>query len=331
MPEPTSPALGVRRLTLTNFRSYTACAIDFDGRPVALLGPNGAGKTNILEAISLFAPGRGLRSAAATDLPREGGDGGWSVAATLETELGPRALGVGLDPARGERRRLRVDGETVGRSSALADLLRISWLTPAMDRLFVEAAGDRRRFLDRLTLAHEPAHGAAASTYERAMRSRQKLLNEGGADAAWLAALERQMAETGVALAAARRDFAQRLQAEIDQQPDGPFPHADIAIEDEWGAALGTAGGAAQIEDALAEALAEMRHRDTAAKRALRGPHRADFTARHRLKNAPARLCSTGEQKALLVGIMLAHVRLLQKTLSRTVAVVLLDEVAAHL
>jgi len=200
-----------------------------------------------------------------------------------------------------------------------------------MDRLFVEGPSARRRFLDRLTLAHEPEHAPTAAAYDRAMRARNRLLADGGGDPAWLAAVERQMAETGVALAAARRELVARLQAQIDARPDTAFPHADLSLEGDLEAAL-TQRPAADVEDGFADALAAGRRRDAAAGRTLAGPHRSDLAADHRENAMPARLCSTGEQKALLAGLVLAHARLLAGAAGgRAAIVVLLDEVAAHL
>ncbi|MEL7028248.1 MAG: DNA replication/repair protein RecF [Pseudomonadota bacterium] len=321
----------MRRLDLSEFRSYREAALAFDGRPVVLTGANGAGKTNLLEAISLFSPGRGLRSAGSGDFARQDGQGGWAASIRVQISGADVQMGAGLQPVHGARRQARIDGATVRSAGAFSEFLRIAWLTPSMDRLFVEGPGGRRRFLDRLTLAHEPEHAPMASAFERAMRARQKLLNEGGGDETWLAALERQMAEAGVALAAARRELADRLQDKIDARPEGVFPHAEIAVEGDLERQLDQRP-AADVEDAYVEALREGRRRDAAAGRTLSGPHRTDLVVRHRENDMPARLCSTGEQKALLVGLLLAHARLLSDAVGGAAAVaVLLDEIAAHL
>jgi DNA replication and repair protein RecF len=232
-----------RRLSLTDFRSYQKLDLDLDGRPVALSGPNGAGKTNLLEAISLLGPGRGVRQARLDELPRIGGAGGWAVSARLEcagdeqtTDL--RNLGVGSSDGEVERRVCRIDGASASGPSAFADCLRLVWLTPAQDRLFVEGAGERRRFLDRMAMALDPAIARISNDYETAMRQRQRLLDEKSRDDAWISALELQMAENGVALAAARRDMAGALVAAAVEDEDAAFPAADIALEGDIEAAL---------------------------------------------------------------------------------------------
>lgn len=325
-----------RRLTLTDFRSYARAEIALDGRPVVLAGPNGAGKTNILEALSLIGPGRGLRTARLDELPRIEGTGGWAVAARLEAAGDERKLGVGASADAPDRRQCRLDDASVSGPSAFADCVRFLWLTPAQDRLFVEGAGERRRFLDRMTLAHDPAHGRAANAYEQAMRSRQRLLEERSRDEAWLAALEAQMAEAGVAIAASRRDMASALAAaEVADIADveSAFPGADIALEGHIETMLASAP-AAEVEEAFAARLKANRRADAEAGRALIGPHRSDLLVTHRTKGRPARLCSTGEQKALLVGLVLANARALylaSRFRGRAPLILLLDEIAAHL
>lgn len=329
---PPAPKGGVRltRLTLSDFRSYSRLDLALDGRTVALSGPNGAGKTNILEAISLLGPGRGLRGAALDEIARQGGPGGWAVSARLSSSEDDRAIGVGALAGEENRRVARIDGASASGPAALADLVRLLWLTPAQDRLFMEGPVERRRFLDRMTLTHDPAHGRASNDYETAMRQRQRLLDDGRRDDRWLAALETQMAEAGVAIASARRDMAGALAAAAVAGDDGPFPAADIALEGALETMLANAP-AAEVEDDFAAALKAGRGADAAAGRALQGPHRSDVLVTHRAKGAPARLCSTGEQKALLIGLVLANARALQYRASGAPLILLLDEIAAHL
>lgn len=325
-----APRVRLSRLVLTDFRSYARTELHLDGRPVVLTGENGAGKTNLLEAVSLLSPGRGLRGAAYAELARDSGAGGWAVAATLETESGPVRVGTGLEPGmdHGSRSRaVRVGGEQAG-PSALAELVALVWLTPAMDRLFVEGAGERRRFLDRLVMGFDPAHGARANAYERALRERNRLLADQVFDDAWLSGLEEQMAEHGVALAAARLEMLARLRGALAAAGDGAFPRANVAIEGALEAALETEP-AVDVEDRFIRLLKEMRARDAGAGRALDGPHRSDLLVRHMGKDREARQCSTGEQKALLLGIVLANARLMA-AMGRP-PLLLLDEVAAHL
>lgn len=319
-----------RRVTLTDFRSYAALDLNLDGRPVALSGANGAGKTNLLEAISLIGPGRGLRGARLGELARIGGAGRWSVSARFDIDGDERRLGVGGAGEDESRRICRIDGASCAGPSAFSDIVRFLWLTPAQDRLFIDAAGERRRFLDRMTFAHDSAHGAAASGYETAMRQRQRLLDAGSRDDAWLCALEVTMAETGVAIAAARRAMAGALAAAAVAEDASAFPAADIALEGEIEAALSYAP-AAEVEEDFAAALKRGRRADAEAGRALSGPHRSDFLVTHRAKGRPARLCSTGEQKALLIGLVLANARALSMRAGGAPLVLLLDEIAAHL
>jgi len=317
-------------LVLTRFRTYADARLVLDDRPVVLTGPNGAGKTNVLEAVSMLSPGRGLRGTApgeATRRPPGAVAGeeiqgpGWAVFARLHRDGEAHAVGTGLDQA--ERRVVRIDGETVSGSRALAELVRVVWLTPPIDRLFLEGASGRRRFLDRLVLALDPQHGSRAAAYEQAMRERTRLLKGGRGDAGWLDALEAAMAEHGLALTAARRRFVARLGTALALTPDdSPFPRAEVAIE----TGVEDEGDAA----ALRVRLARGRQRDTAAGRALEGPHRADLIVRHRPKDMEARYCSTGEQKALLIGMVLAHARLMRDR-DGLAPLLLLDEVAAHL
>jgi len=320
----------ITRLTVTDFRSYARADIGFDGRPAAISGANGAGKTNILEAISLIGPGRGVRGAKLEELPRIGGDGGWAVSARVDDGEDERRFGVGASASNPARRVCRIDDRDASGPGAFADHLRFMWLTPAQDRLFMEGAGDRRRFLDRMTLAHDPAHGRRSAAYEQAMRQRQKLLDDGGRDEGWLSAVESQMAEAGTAIAAARRAMVSRLSAAEVAAEENAFPSADMVLEGDLETALDTAP-AADVETDFAETLRARRRRDAEAGRALSGPHRSDLLVTHREKDRAARLCSTGEQKALLIGLVLANARALSLSDPGAPLILLLDEIAAHL
>jgi len=322
----TDDTVYLTRLKLTDFRNYAQLALDLDRRHVVLTGENGAGKTNLLEAVSLLSPGRGLRRAAYSDVVRVGGDCGFTVFAALEGMAGPVEIGTAA-AAETAGRKLRINGANARSADALLDHLRLVWLTPSMDGLFSGPAGDRRRFLDRQVLAIDPGHGKRVLDYERAMRSRNRLLGEGRMDPAWLDGIELQMAALGTAMALARRELVAMLARQIeDGQEEGPFPRADIALEDGIAAAL----SAAELEEGLARSLRESRHRDAAAGRTLLGPHRADLLIRHAAKDIEAARCSTGEQKALLIGLVLAHARL-TRSICGAAPVMLLDEIAAHL
>ncbi|MER9687603.1 DNA replication/repair protein RecF [Mesorhizobium sp. M0139] len=323
----------IRKLTLTNFRNYAALSIGFSPGPVVFSGDNGAGKTNLLEAISLLTPGRGLRRAPYVDVAREGGDGGFALHARLDGPEGQVEIGTGITggEAAGEGgRKVRINGAPARSADAMLEWLRVVWLTPAMDGLFPGPAADRRRFLDRLVLAVDPGHGQRALDYEKAMRGRNRLLTEGSRDGAWFDAIEMQMAETGVAIAAARAELVRLLTAMIDRLPSsGPFPQADISLFGDLESHVASAP-AVDVEQRYRDALADGRERDRAAGRTLDGPHRSDLLVRHRPKAMPAELCSTGEQKALLVGIVLSHARLTGE-MSAMTPILLLDEIAAHL
>ncbi|MGS1095667.1 DNA replication/repair protein RecF [Aquamicrobium terrae] len=328
----TLPGPYISRLTLTNFRNYASLSLELKPGPVVLSGDNGAGKTNLLEAISLLAPGRGLRRAPYADVAREGGDGGFSLHARLDGPEGEVDIGTGIVAAEGAEggRRVRINGAPARNADELLQWLRVMWLTPSMDALFTGPAGDRRRFLDRLVLAIDAVHGQRALAYEKAMRGRNRLLAENSRDGAWFEAIETQLAETGVAIAAARAELVRLLAAKIEQLPgDGPFPQADIALSGELEAQVGTMP-AVDVEEGFRRALAAGRERDRAAGRTLEGPHRSDLIVRHRPKSMPAELCSTGEQKALLVGIVLSHAKLTGE-ISGMTPILLLDEIAAHL
>ncbi len=304
--------MAIARLVLTDFRSHRDALLAPGPGPVVLTGDNGAGKTNVLEAVSLLSPGRGLRGATLSEMARSGGGGGFSVAARLEDF----EIGTGTSPSAPERRQVRINGAAASATS-LSEWLSVLWLTPAMDRLFQEGAGGRRRFLDRLVLALEPGHAVHAARYEAAMRARNKLLaEEGPRDEAWLSALEARMAEHGAALVSARAGAVILLCERLADAPEGPFARAGLALE----------GGG---ED-LALELARGRARDAAAGRTLAGPHRTDLAVTHLEKRRPAGLCSTGEQKALLLSIVLAHADLVAERAGRR-PILLLDEIAAHL
>lgn len=340
--------MALTRLALTDFRSHADLLIEGGPGLMILAGPNGAGKTNVLEAISLLAPGRGLRGAALADMARSDGPGGFAVAARLATDVGEVAIGTGTQSAAPERRQVRINGAAAA-ANGLGEWLSILWLTPQMDRLFVEGASGRRRFLDRLVLALEPGHATHATRYEAAMRARNRLLAEGegrGApDPAWLAALEEEMAAHGLSIADARARTVAALAARLAAGgEDGGFPRPAIALEgwaaagdaaDERGAVPSIAGapGAGDPPDraaALRVALADARVRDRAAARALIGPHRTDLAVTHVVKGQPAARASTGEQKALLLALILAHADLVAEKVGRR-PILLLDEVAAHL
>jgi DNA replication and repair protein RecF len=339
-PTPGSPGpiAWVQRLTLTNFRNYETAALTVTAAPVVLLGRNGAGKTNLLEAVSLLAPGQGLRRAAYPELARSGGLGDWAVAGKIVTPAGAFEIGTGLQPAGGAKpvsgRIVRIDGAAQSGSGALADYLDMAWLTPSMDGLFTGPAGDRRRFLDRLILCFDPGYGTRAAHFERAMRQRNRLLEDGVREASRFSGLEQVMAETGVAIAAVRAEAVAGLVSTIaarrNSNPDSPFPWADIALDGVLEQML-RERPAVDVEDAYAAVLAQGRERDRAAGRTLDGPHRADLVVVHGPKQQPAKQCSTGEQKALLTGLVLSHAQMLGARRERGAPILLLDEIAAHL
>lgn len=322
------------RLTLTNFRSYRQESLETGGRSAFLFGPNGAGKTNLLEAISLFSPGRGLRGAGASELGRrETADAEprpWAVAAEAEVGETSVHLGTGVASDAGVRRVARVAGEPAT-VSVFAEFVRPIWLTPAHDRLFAGPAGDRRRFLDRLVLSAAPGHASEATAYDHALRERARLLAEGRADRAWLEALEARGAVAGARIAIARAATVRDLAAEIDARGEGPFPAAEVSLACEWSAMAAEGAGEGDIEARLGAALAASRGRDAAAGRALSGPHRADLKVSSRENGRPAALSSTGEQKALILNLILAQAGRLSRAISLPNPILLLDEVAAHL
>ena len=335
---PSRPALaavrvGLTRLALTQFRNYAGTTLALDRRHVVLTGENGAGKTNLMEAVSLLTPGRGFRRAKLDEMARIGGDGSFAVAAVVDGPDGEVRIGTGLGTGgeEGERTRIvRIEGAPAS-ADDLTEHLRVLWLTPAMDGLFTGPGADRRRFLDRLVLALDPAHGSRVSAFEKAMRGRNRLLEDERWDAAWLAAIEAQMAELGAAIAAARVETVACLARLIEAtRAEQPFPHAELALEGEIEARAAAGGPSAEVEDFYRDLLAGSRHRDRAAGRTLDGPHRADLSVMHGPKAMPAAQSSTGEQKALLIGLVLAHARLVAETVGRA-PILLLDEIAAHL
>ena len=320
----------VSRLRLTNFRCYAQASLDLDARPVVLTGPNGAGKTNLLEAVSFLAPGRGLRSARLETIGRRNApaDQGWAVAATVDTPDTPVEIGTGYQPEAGTRRVVHIDRAPVKNQAALAEHLSAVWLTPQMDRLFIDGTSGRRRFLDRLVFGFDAAHAGRVSGYEHTLRERARLLRDGAPDPVWLDTLEEKMAERGVAIAAARREMAARL-ARLCARGTGPFPDAAIHVEGTVERWLDD-GPALNAEERFRHALRDGRAQDSVAGGAGTGPHRSDLRVRHIAKDMPADQCSTGEQKALLIALVLAHARLLAAERGRA-PLLLLDEVAAHL
>ncbi len=333
-------SVAVASLSLSQYRCYEHITINCapDAPLKILTGPNGAGKTNLLEAISFLAPGRGLRGASLGDIRRHQGGSPWAVSCLMALGDEEIRVGTGLDPEQGggeqtNRRIVRVDGETVKSSNQLGDRWGILWLTPQMDRLFIEGPSSRRRFLDRLVLGLYPDHSREVSAFERAMRERNRLIADQGrnADSAWLSALEARMAEHGVAVAARRVDFAEQLAGQLAAQPDGPFPRAELAI-DGWVEGLVADGlPLSEIELAYRRKLADNRSTELSlGKSASIGVHKTDLIVTHAPKNMPAELCSTGEQKALLIAIILANA-MLQKAIRGRPPLMLLDEVAAHL
>lgn len=308
--------MALSRLTLNDFRNHAAFEIRPDAQFIALHGANGAGKTNILEAVSLLVPGRGLRRAAMSDMVRTAGSGGFAIVA----ELGGNVIGTGVSAEQPERRKVRVNESNTSINS-LAEWLSVIWLTPAMDRLFADGAAARRRFLDRLVLALNPGHARHSSRYEKAMQQRNRLLSGAiAADPLWLDALEAQMAESGTAIQAARAWVVEALSAQLVAPPSGPFAIPQITLVDK----VATADGD------LAAAWRNGRNRDAAAGRTLIGPHRADLEVLHSASGQVAEQCSTGEQKALLLSLILAHAALVSAQRDAP-PILLLDEVAAHL
>ncbi|MGE0627103.1 MAG: DNA replication/repair protein RecF [Hyphomicrobiaceae bacterium] len=329
--------LWIGRIAITDFRSYAAAAIDTGPEPVVLIGQNGAGKTNLLEAISLLAPGSGLRRAGYDELARIGGGGGWAVAARVNSREGPVDIGTGQRtdsrPEGGRSGRVvRINGESAS-TGALADLVDVVWLTPTMDGLFTGPAADRRQFLDRLVLCFDPGHAARSARFERAMRQRNRALEDDASDVTLLDGLEIQMAETGVSIAAARMEAVAALEAmgrdRRARDQASPFPWFEVTLDGTLEDEL-RSSAAVEIEDRYRERLRQARGRDRAAGRTLEGPHRSDLLVTHGPKSMPARLGSTGEQKALLAGLVLSHAALIGERRTGGAPILLLDEVAAH-
>jgi DNA replication and repair protein RecF len=324
----------IRRLSLTHFRNYRAASLVTRSDMVALVGPNGAGKTNCIEAISFLSPGRGLRRATLEDVADHEGDGSWAVSAEVEGALGLATLGTGIDAPIGEAsatsRRCRIDRESVSSAAAFGDHLRMVWLTPSMDGLFLGPASERRRFFDRLVLAIDSEHSARVSALDRSLRSRNRLLEVRNYDDHWCDAIERETAELAVAVAAMRGQTAIKLAAMLRSRAEtSSFPSAEIML-DGWMETALMSEPATAVEDRYREILREGRPRDAIAGRTLNGPHLTDLQVLYAPKNMPARDASTGEQKALLIGLVLAHASLVAEMTAIT-PLLLLDEVVAHL
>ncbi len=324
----------IAALRLNQFRNYSNISLQFDQKHVVLCGENGAGKTNLLEAVSFLSPGRGMRRATYSDVANAKGDGSWAVNAELSGPDDVSTIGTGLTlgpTGVDNTRKIRINKTPVKSADELLDLCRVVWLTPSMDGLFTGSTSDRRRFLDRMVLAIDPAHGRRVSNYEKAMRSRNRLLEDHAADPLWLAGIEGQLAEYGAAIAIARVELVELLARMIDRgiKEKTPFPDARLELdgvlenEVDYGSAL-------DLEDRYRDMLRSGRGLDRAAGRTLIGPHRTDLVATHGPKDMAAKLCSTGEQKALLVGIVLAHAILVEEICELS-PILLLDEVAAHL
>jgi DNA replication and repair protein RecF len=328
-------AARIRRLTLTSFRSYRAAQVEVAASPVVLVGPNGAGKTNLIEAISLLAPGRGLRRATLDEVAFQEGDGSWAVSADVDGALGLATLGTGIEAPAADgaavARKCRIDREPAVSVAALSDHLRVIWLVPAMDGMFSGPASERRRFLDRLALAVDAEHSGRVAALERSLRSRNRLLEEPRPDPHWLDAVEHETAEVAVAVAAQRAETVGRLQQALAARndPASVLPPRAIALKG-WIEELVRQRPAAEVEDRYREVLRDNRGRDAAAGRTLDGPHLTDLAVTHARKNIQAADALTGEQKALLIGLILAHASLIAE-MSGFAPVLLLDEVVAHL
>lgn len=329
-PEQPAPPLSVSRITLAHFRNYGDLALGLEAAPVVLTGANGSGKTNLLEAISLLVPGRGLRKASLEEFQNREIPSPWGVAVELRTAFGPLSIGTGRDPEADdvERRAVHIDGKPMRSQAALAEHVAMAWITPDMDRVLAEGPGARRKLLDRLVYSFDPAHAGRVTRYEKALRERLRLLRDGVSDAAWLNALEDDMAQTGVAIAAARRHMLRELRTAI-AETTGAFPRADLELKGLAEEAL-ESEAALPVEDKMRAALARTRGEDAQTGTCAAGPHRSDLIVTHRTKNCTADYCSTGEQKALLIAIMLAYVRMLAQS-RRMTPLFLLDDIVAHL
>jgi DNA replication and repair protein RecF len=330
------PKVRLTRLALQNFRNHKQTVLQLDGRHVCLYGANGAGKTNLLEAVSMLGPGKGLRAAGLAELvrktPSDAPPDRWAISADLHDGEIDRKISVALErDDEGRAKRIaKLDGVAAGQGD-LAELVRIIWLTPSMDRVFAGAASDRRKFFDRQVLAHAPGHASAAAAYEKAMRNRNALLEQPRPDPTWLDALEQKMAESGATMAVFRAQALARMQAAINERPEGAFPKADLALDGAFERMAAASADLNLIEQNLASALRSGRGRDAAAGRALEGVHRTDLQVIHRPKNMAASECSTGEQKALLIGLILANAQALFERDFAPDPLLLLDEAAAHL
>ena len=323
----------IARLALQNFRNHVQTVLDLDARAVCLFGANGAGKTNLLEAVSLLGPGKGMRSAALPSLVLQSPDAsGWVLAAKLDHDGVDRRINVALSvgPDGRSKRTAKLDDVVVSQNE-LAELIRIVWMTPAMDRVFAGPAGDRRRFFDRQVLAHFPSHARDSAAYEKAMRERNALLEAERQDPVWFDAIEARMSEAGAAIAINRVRVLARMQMAIDARSEGYFPKADLSLIGPAEELAMQGGDLAAIEDLISNSLLEGRRRDIAAGRSLSGPHRSDLQVIHRPKSLPAAQCSTGEQKALLIGLVLANAKALLEGDFAPNPLLLLDEAAAHL
>ncbi|WP_319487053.1 DNA replication/repair protein RecF [uncultured Cohaesibacter sp.] len=326
----------VSTISLSNFRNYASLQLPLSGCHVVLTGPNGSGKTNLLEAISFLSPGRGMRRVAYTEIAREQSpEGSWAVSVALDSPMGEIKLGTGLQngPDGLLQRRIRINGATAKSAESLSDHISVLWLTPQMDSLFIGAASERRKWLDRMVLAIDKAHGTRVNAFEKAMRQRNRLLDEAPQETVWLDGIEAQMAEFGSAIATARAELISLLNRSLSilhgEDGSSAFPNALLGLE---GALESEAFArpAIESEEHYRTVLKQGRGRDRAAGRTLIGPHRSDLLVRHGPKDMTAAKCSTGEQKALLLGIVLGHAHLVAERAGRT-PVVLLDEVAAHL
>jgi DNA replication and repair protein RecF len=323
----------ILKLTLNNYRNYHAASLETGAKTIVLVGPNGAGKTNLIEAISFFAPGRGLRRANLDEVAFGEGDGSWAVAAEIEGALGLATLGTGIERPLEDGatilRKCRIDREPVGSAAAFADHLRVVWLVPAMDTLFVGAPSERRRFLDRLALAVDAEHGSRVNALERSLRSRNRLLEEARPDTHWLDAVEHETAELAVAVAGQRVETVRRLDDVLASRRASAFPPAEIAL-DGWMEKLIPEHPAIEIEERYRAVLRDNRARDAAAGRTSDGPHLTDLKVTYAHKGIAAADSSTGEQKALLIGLVLAHGRLIAE-MTGFAPILLLDEIVAHL
>ncbi len=337
---PKNPDHYISRLRLSSFRSYANAALDIEPQNdpdtsndlgasfVVLTGSNGAGKTNLIEAISLLCPGRGLRGSPFEALSKINGEAGWAVAATIETKDGPVDVGCGLSP-QSSGRRVKINGANARSVEEMAAYIRLLWLTPAMDGLFTGPAADRRRFLDRLVMTLIPDHSRSISGFEKTMRQRNRLLEE-NSDANWIKAVEAQMADFAAAIHFARADSIEHLQQLANISLTEAFPGSVLSLDPMFGDERDNFTSSVALETALIESWRQNRALDRVAKRTLIGPHRVDLQVFHRQKSMPAKLCSTGEQKALLIGLILAHSRLVAQMTSIT-PILLLDEIGAHL